>query len=371
MNKETLGLYIHIPFCVKKCNYCDFCSFPSKKEVYSQYVNALCEQIGAQREDPRPVDSVFFGGGTPSLLSEGDFSRIFAALREKYAFCEDAEITVEANPGTVTKKKLSALRSLGVNRLSMGLQSAEDTELALLGRIHTYADFLESYRAAREAGFQNINIDLMFAIPGQTLKSLEKTLSCVLSLRPSHISAYGLIIEEKTPFGRQRESLALPGDDAEAQMYDLICKTLGDSGYLHYEISNFAMQGKQCRHNLRYWQGGDYLGFGLAAHSLYKGERLEMTEDMTAYLSDPASVLACVERSAEDEREEYIMLGLRTSFGISLSEYRRRFGADFLAGREQKLSLYRRLGYLSFDGDRVFLTERGFFVSNALLCELI
>ena len=371
MNKDRFALYVHIPFCVRKCSYCSFCSFSADEETKGRYVNALLSQIASSPEDGRAVDSVFFGGGTPSLLSSEDFSRIFSALRKKYCFAEDAEITVEVNPGTLSEEKASVLYALGVNRISMGLQSAIDSELRTLGRIHSLAQFLESYRLLRKTGFDNINIDLMYAIPGQTQESLEKTLSLVTSLAPEHISAYSLIIEENTPFGKNKESLLLPSEEEETKMYALICEMLANSGYLHYEISNYAKENKLCRHNLRYWQGGDYLGLGLAAHSLYLGERFAMPELLEDYLRAPSVVLSRERRDLAAEAEEFVMLGLRTSEGISLSEYRARFGTDLLLGREEKIGLYRCLGYLRISEDRLALTEAGFYLSNAIICELI
>ncbi len=371
MNKDRLGLYIHIPFCVRKCNYCSFCSFASDEETKRRYTDALLLQVASAPLDARAVDSVFFGGGTPSLLSSEDFRRIFFALREKYRFAQDVEITVEVNPGTLSEEKASALYALGVNRISMGLQSAIDSELWVLGRIHTFAQFLESYQLLRKTGFDNINIDLMYAIPEQTRESLEKTLSLVTSLSPEHISAYSLIIEENTPFGKSKESISLPSEEEEAEMYTLICKMLADAGYSHYEISNYAKENKSCRHNLRYWQGGDYLGFGLAAHSLYRGERLAMTESLNGYLAAPTVPASREARDSFAEAEEFVMLGLRTSEGISLSEYRERFSEDLLFGREERIALYQRLGYLRITEDRLALTEMGFYLSNAIICELI
>lgn len=371
MNKDTLGLYLHIPFCKKKCNYCDFCSFPSDERMQYAYIEALVAQIASAPADARTVDSVFFGGGTPSLLSENAFERIFSALLAKFHFSQQAEITVEVNPGTLSESKAKALFSLGVNRISMGLQSTEDNELSILGRIHSYAQFLESFGLLRKVGFRNINVDLMYSIPSQTVESLEKTLCRVLALSPEHISAYSLIIEENTPFGRKREELLLPDEREELEMYGKVCKMLKDAGYLHYEISNYAKEGCLCRHNLRYWQGGDYLGFGLAAHSLYKGERLAMTEDFHSYLLAPASFESREKRDLLSEEKELVMLGLRTSFGISLSAYRSRFGKELLLGKEEKIKLYQSLGYLCVCGDRLFLTEKGFYLSNAIICELI
>lgn len=371
MNKDTLGLYLHVPFCVRKCRYCDFCSFSSTETEREAYVRALLTEIQKAPKDDRTVDSIFFGGGTPSLLSEDAFSEIFRALREKYTLAPDAETTVEINPGTVTERKLSALRALGVNRISMGLQSSVNRELSLLGRIHTYEAFLESYRMLTACGFDNINLDLMYAIPEQTVKSFEQTLSRVIALSPAHISAYSLIIEEGTPFGRERDRLSLPTEEEETEMYGLACRMLSDAGYGHYEISNYAKKGRECRHNLRYWQGSDYLGFGLAAHSLYRGERLANTEDFSSYLSAPMAYESRMARDLSEEREEYVMLGLRTAQGISLSEYSRRFGESFTAGKEDALSLYTRLGYLLIEEDRLALTERGFYVSNSILCEIL
>ena len=371
MNKESLGLYLHIPFCQSKCKYCDFCSFPKGEEEKKRYVAALIKEIESAPEDARETHSIFFGGGTPTLLSATEFCNIFSILRKKYRISADAEITVEANPGTVTKEKLSVLLSLGVNRISMGLQSTNDRELSILGRIHTYDTFLESYRLLSEVGFENVNIDLMYAIPEQTVGSFEETLRRVIALNPAHISAYSLIIEDGTPFGKARESLVLPSEEEETRMYESACRLLCEAGYNHYEISNYARKGRICRHNLRYWQGGDYLGFGLAAHSLYRGKRFANTEDFASYISDPASGKSCQARDLSSEAEEYVMLGLRTAFGISLSEYRARFCEDFLLGREEKLKLYEKLGYLLFEGDNIRLTEKGFYVSNAILCEIL
>ncbi len=341
------------------------------EEARTRYVHAMIREIEGAPKDDREIDSIFFGGGTPSLLSEAAFEAIFSALQKKYRIPKDAEITVEANPGTVTKEKLSSLRALGVNRVSMGLQSANNSELSILGRIHTYEEFLEGYRAAHDSGFENINVDLMYAIPSQTVKSFEETLSRVIALSPAHISAYSLILEEGTPLYKERERLSLPTEEEETEMYASACRMLSAAGYRHYEISNYAKEGRICRHNLRYWQGGDYLGFGLAAHSLYRGERLANTEDFERYLADPTEYLFRTPREKNDEEEEYVMLGLRTSFGISLCEYRARFGKDFFAGREEALALYRRLGYLSVEDDRLYLTERGFYVSNAILCQIL
>ena len=371
MNKDTLGLYLHVPFCVQKCRYCDFCSFASSEAQREAYTEALLSEILHAPEDMREVDSIFFGGGTPSLLSENAFSRIFSALQKRYKISRDAEITVEMNPGTVTGEKLSALKSLGVNRVSMGLQSSHNEELSALGRIHTYEQFLDSLSLVLASGIENVNMDLMYAIPHQSVQSFKETLARVIALAPSHISAYSLIIEEGTPFFRERESLSLPSEEEEAEMYALACEMLGGAGYRHYEISNYAKEGCLCRHNLRYWQGGDYLGFGLAAHSLYRGERMANTEDFRAYLKDPLSYESREKRDSAAEAEEYLMLGLRTSFGISPTEYRARFGRDLLVEKKEALSLFSKHGLLSASEERLCLTQKGFYLSNTILCELL
>ncbi len=334
-------------------------------------MSALVREIGHAPMDARAVDSIFFGGGTPSLLSEDEFCRIFQSVFDKFKVASDAEITVEMNPGTVTKEKLSALRALGVNRVSMGLQSAHNSELSLLGRIHTYEQFLQSLSLVRESGIENVNVDLMYAIPSQTVESFKETLTRVIALSPAHISAYSLILEEGTRFYNERESLSFPSEEEEEEMYRMACELLGTAGYLHYEISNYAKEGKICRHNLRYWQGGDYLGFGLAAHSLYRGERLAKTEDFASYLRDPFSYESREKRDKNAEEEEYIMLSLRTSFGISLGACRTRFGRDLLSEKKDIIDLLKRQGLLAVDRDRLFLTERGFYLSNAIICELL
>lgn len=371
MNKDSLGLYIHIPFCVRKCRYCDFCSFPITEDARAQYVTALVSEIEHAQTDARKVDSIFFGGGTPSLLSVDEFRRVISAVVDRFFVASDAEITVEMNPGTVTKEKLSAMCALGVNRVSMGLQSAHNSELSSLGRIHTYEQFLESLSLVRESGIENVNVDLMYAIPGQTAESFRETLERVIALSPSHISAYSLILEEGTPLYNERESLSFPSEEEEEIMYRMACEMLGNAGYLHYEISNYAKEGKICRHNLRYWQGGDYLGFGISAHSLYHGERLAKTEDLASYLCDPFSYENREIRDKNAEEEEYIMLSLRTSFGISLDACRTRFGRDLLSEKKDIIDLLKRQGLLSVDRDRLFLTERGFYLSNAIICELL
>ena len=289
---KELELYLHIPFCVKKCNYCDFLSAPAEEKTRAAYVDTLIREIeGFEEPEDYEVVTVFFGGGTPSILPGEAILRLMEALRKKFHFREEAEITLEANPGTVDEKKLSFYKKAGINRLSFGLQSTDAEELKKLGRIHTWEKFLESFELARKAGFSNINVDLMSALPGQTVESWEKTLKQVIALNPEHVSAYSLIIEEGTPFYQLYEKDAekrdageepelLPSEEEERAMYELTGSVLKENGYLHYEISNYAKPGRECRHNLGYWQRKDYLGFGLGASTLLNPVRYKNTEDL-------------------------------------------------------------------------------------------
>lgn len=295
---RELEIYVHIPFCVRKCAYCDFLSAPAPSAEQERYVEALIREIETfpYKKEYR-VSTVFLGGGTPSILAEGMIARILRAIRENFPHREaPGEITIECNPGTASREKLEEYRQAGINRISIGLQSADDAELALLGRIHTWTDFLETYRLARAAGFENINIDLMSALPGQSVASWERTLERVLALRPEHISAYSLIIEEGTPFyqryheddvRRERGDLpvSLPSEEEERAMYRLTERMVGGQGMRRYEISNYALPGYECRHNIGYWTGVEYVGFGLGASSLLHHTRYRNTECMEAYLA--------------------------------------------------------------------------------------
>lgn len=420
---SCLELYIHIPFCVRKCAYCDFLSFPSGEEERERYVERLTEEIeeaGAVSEG-YVATAIFFGGGTPSVLTPKQTEHILNAVKKSFYVAEDAEITTEVNPGTADREKLEAWRQAGINRLSFGLQSTENRELQYLGRIHTMEDFLESYRAAREAGFENINIDLMSALPGQTVSSWEKTLRTVVSLQPEHISAYSLIIEEGTPFcqlfgedgdaaeeKKRRQSLGipeLPDEDAERRMYYDTERILGEAGYHRYEISNYAKPGYECRHNKGYWTGTEYLGLGLGASSYInirreKGEAAKISasgkesgdrrqlerrsnvRDFKTYLSLTRDDFRAGRQIEERElltnqamMEEFMFLGLRLTEGISEEEFFRRFSCtletvygDVLQelARQELMERYEREGAAFWR-----LTKRGIDVSNCVLAEFL
>ena len=374
MKSDKLGIYIHIPFCIKKCNYCDFCSFPDRGgALTSAYVAELIKRINAfsRQYGKRVVDTVYFGGGTPTLLSSDDFSKILCALREDFDILEEAEITAECNPASIDEEGLCSLRALGINRLSIGLQSANDNELLLLGRLHSFKEFCDTFYSARRAGFDNISVDLMYGIPEQTKESFLKSLQYVVSLEPAHISVYGLIIEENTVFGKIKNSLDLPNEDEEADMYFQACSFLRDNAYKHYEISNFSKDGFQSLHNLRYWKAREYIGVGLSAYSYFNGSRYGNSSMLSEYLMSYEKNRACEKIDKTAELFEYAMLHLRLSSGICLSEYKARFGEDFLKPRQELIEAYEKAGYLKCDGTCVALTEKGFYVSNTILADLI
>lgn len=386
--KEELELYIHIPFCIKKCAYCDFLSAPAGEGVKQVYTDALLKEIKGYENglsDAYEVISVFIGGGTPSVLTGSQIVQIVQALHRSFRFREGAEVTIEANPGTMTMEKLSAWRRAGINRLSIGLQSVEDEELKQLGRIHTWGEFLESYQMARACGFQNINIDLISAIPGQTVKSWEKTLHTVAKLRPEHISAYSLIIEEGTPFYERYGQYAqdawegkwpkLPDEEAERLIYERTAKVLKVYGYARYEISNYARAGYACRHNLGYWDRTQYLGIGLGASSLMGHTRYHNITDREAYISRIHQGLDIREEitslSQAEEIEEYMFLGLRKMTGVSQERFEKLFGHRMGAVYGTELRGLAEKGLLEIDGDTVRLTERGIDLSNRVLAEFL
>ncbi len=376
--KKPLSLYIHIPFCIRKCRYCDFLSFPADQDKRELYLECLSQEIGRKAQDLTgyEVQTVFVGGGTPSLLSVSEMERILGTVTDNYSMAQEREITVEANPGTVSPAKLSGYVRMGVNRLSLGLQSADDAELAMLGRIHTYGDFLTTYEAARRAGFSNINVDLMSALPGQTVQSYRDTLSRVLSLNPppEHISAYSLILEEGTWFYEHRPEL--PDEETDRLMYQMTCAVLKEKGYQRYEISNYARPGFECRHNKVYWTRGDYAGFGLGAASLIGETRYSNSASFDAYVKTCGENVENVEMlSREDQMEEFMFLGLRLTRGISCMDFERAFGRSFweIYGRTAQKLLGQGvlLCEKSAEDERIFLSEYGLDVSNAVMAEFL
>ncbi len=378
---KRLGLYFHIPFCLSKCAYCDFFSFvPSNEDLISRYIGAVIKHMEeySRSAAEHTVDSVFIGGGTPTCVPTEELIKLIRAAKKNFNIAKGAEFTIEANPATVDVKSLKRLRRAGVNRISIGLQSGDEGELKALSRIHTRRQFEDSFRAARLAGFDNINVDLMFGIPGQTMQSLMRNLRYLVRMNPEHISLYNLKIEPGTPFDVHRAELNLPSEDEEADMYLAAVEFLNVQGYPQYEISNFARHGFHCRHNLKYWTGGEYLGFGPSAHSYFANNRFSFVRNLDLYLNAieiPASRIKltaqCDEISPRERLGEYIMLHMRLCSGVCLSEFAREFGQDFdfLYGR--KMQRYIDAGYAVRRRDSVALTPAGMFVSNYILSDIL
>ena len=383
MRKE-LEIYIHIPFCKRKCAYCDFLSGPADDNTIACYVEKLIDEIGAQGDcnlyNKTTVSSVFFGGGTPTILNGRQMQRIMKAIKLHFRVAEDAEISVEANPGTVNREKLAAYKKAGVNRISFGLQSAKNEELKLLGRIHTFEDFLESFWLARECGFENINVDLISAIPGQTLKSWEESLRQVLKLSPEHLSAYSLIIEEGTPFATlygegTEEEEKLPTEEEERRMYWRTKELLEEAGYYRYEISNYAKPGKECRHNLGYWERKNYLGMGLGSSSLFDNVRWKNIEDLEMYLEnsgEPEMIQKDREiLSVTEQMEEFVFLGLRKTRGICMKEFEETFGKSLEECYGENVARMQREKLVIMEDGFLRLTEKGIDVSNYVFGEIL
>ncbi|WOO36655.1 radical SAM family heme chaperone HemW [Anaerocolumna sp. AGMB13020] len=390
--KKELGLYIHIPFCERKCYYCDFLSAAADRGTKAAYVDALIKEINSYRylkEDYR-ISTIFIGGGTPSTLMDGELVRIMEAVKDVFQiedrFLSDEktvnglpkedfiEATIEVNPGTVSREKLLRLKAAGLNRISMGLQSADNKDLKLLGRIHTYETFLDTYKAAREAGFQNINIDLMSALPWQSLQDWMEVLEKVISLRPEHISAYSLIIEEGTPFYEKYSEVSFD-DELDRAMYWSTAERLKAAGYGHYEISNYAFENRECRHNIAYWIRKNYLGVGLGAASLIENKRFHKEEDLKKYLQQAGSTDSLsIDTELLDRKqqmEEFMFLGLRLMRGISTKEFQELFGSNIESVYRIPIEQSVREGLLSEENGQLFLTAKGIDLSNTVMARFL
>ncbi len=383
---KTLSIYVHIPFCVKKCNYCDFLSGVADGQKREEYMQSLLKEIEAEsvKYKDYSVMSVYIGGGTPSVVLPERIRDVMETVRASYRLEEDAEISIEVNPGTVDKEALSVYRAAGINRLSIGLQSADNRELRLLGRVHTYEDFLQTYKYAWEAGFTNINIDIMSALPGQTLEDYGETLKRMLTLRPrpSHFSAYGLIVEEGTPFyelyGREKAQLVktgeeqehLPSEEEERKMYELTRQIFQTAGYQRYEISNYSYPGRECRHNLVYWKRGNYAGFGLGASSLVENTRFRNVSILKEYLERDCKIAEETCLSQKEQMEEFMFLGLRMIQGVQKEVFEKEFGIamDEVYGKVLEENV--KQGLLT-DGASVALTDKGLDVANYVMAQFL
>ena len=370
---KPLGLYLHIPFCRSKCLYCDFCSLPARsEELIAAYVDALCRDIAARKDACREyaVQTIYFGGGTPTLLSAAQLEKIMTTVRNTFFVESDCEISTECNPATGGKELFTAMRFLGFNRLSIGLQSAHPEELRALGRMHDFEGFLKTWNEARKAGFENLNVDVMFGIPYQTKESFAQTLQTLIPLSPEHLSAYALTLEEGTPLFRRADKLPFPGEEETAEMYLHMVNFLAANGLEQYEISNFARRGYQSRHNRKYWDMEEYLGLGVAAHSDFGGIRFGNSRNLEAYLRGEN---ICIEKSAPSapEREnEYVMLQMRLAEGLKQQAFQERFGHDgkaFFA----KLEPWIKEGYVRRTASGAAFTPKGFLISNTILSEIV
>ena len=377
-NKTPLGIYVHVPFCRSKCQYCDFYSLTTKDDnLLDGYLDAVCDHIkeAGPLAPNYKVDSIYFGGGTPSFFGADGLAIILTAIRRCFDVTADAEITFEANPDSVNDKLLHRLRAEGFNRVSLGIQCDNDEILKRIGRPHTYAQAVSAFQRIRKAGFRNISVDLIYGLPGQTLQSWQDTLDHVLQLNPEHISCYGLKLEEGTPLYEYRDYANLPDDDAQADMYLAAVETLRGRGFKQYEISNFCRKGLQSRHNLKYWTGGEYLGFGPSASSDFAGKRFTLVRDLHTYIlgiREGGEVMEDIQEIPLRERAgEYLMLRLRTSLGINREEYERMFLLPF-DPLEQVLRKHESYYHTAQDGDgRWFLTAKGFLTSNDIISDLL
>ncbi len=365
------GLYVHIPFCLKKCKYCDFNSFEFSKEDKKNYLDALfCDM---KRYKGEAVDTVFIGGGTPTALDSGELRVLLSKIRENFSLSENCEFTIEANPKTVDNEKLLVMKEAGVNRVSVGVQSFLDSELLRLGRIHTAKDAEDTVMLLKTCGFENISIDLMCAIPDQTIESFKYTLGKTFSLSPAHISCYSLILEEGTPLFYENESgaLVLPDEDTEREIYELACSKLEKHGYHQYEISNFARQGRCSRHNEKYWNCEEYIGVGLSAHSYIAGVRYSNTDDFSSYVKGEFESGDREVLSKEEKMSEFMFLGLRKTCGVSQKEFLKRFGVDMEKVFEKPLSKFIKMGMLEEENGNFRLSHNAISVANQIMCEFI
>ena len=378
LDKAPLGIYIHVPFCRSKCQYCDFYSLAAKDDkLMDGYLSAICAHIreaGALAPGYK-VDTVYFGGGTPSFFGADGMATILTAIRRNFDVDQNAEITFEANPDSVNDKLLSRLRAEGFNRASLGIQCDDDEILRKLGRPHSYANAVSAFHRIRKAGFRNVSVDLMYGLPGQTLRAWQSTLENVLTLNPEHVSCYGLKLEPGTPLYDLREASNLPDDDVQADMYLAAVEILKSHGFRQYEISNFARKGLYSRHNMKYWTGGEYLGFGPSASSDFAGKRFMLVASLPAYIKgikEKGAIIDEVQEIPMRERAgEYLMMRLRTTTGVNAEDYERMFLLPF-APLLEVLESNRRLGYaVRTEDNRWHLTPKGFLISNTIISDLL
>ena len=377
MENKEIGIYVHIPFCKRKCYYCDFISFSNKDSKVEEYIEAVKKEIELQKIKST-ITTVYIGGGTPSYIESKYIKEIMEEIKQKN-ISKEAEITIEVNPGTVTLEKLKDYKDAGINRLSIGLQSAQDELLKQIGRIHNYEQFLETYKMARKVGFKNINIDLMLGLPNQRIKDLKESLETVVELQPEHISVYSLIVEEGTPIANKIENgdLELPEEDLERNMYWYVKNTLELNGYKHYEISNFARDGYQSKHNMNCWKQKEYIGIGLAAHSYRDITRYSNTGQLGEYIRNVQKenlernrIIHEIQKE-DDTKKEYMLLGLRQIDGIQISKFKERFGDNPIYLFRNELKKLSEEDLICIDDDNIKLTNKGIDLANLVWEEFV
>ncbi|EOU1569191.1 radical SAM family heme chaperone HemW [Clostridium perfringens] len=375
---DKISLYIHIPFCAQKCLYCDFPSFARKDHLRKAYIEALNKEIINLREKHNnlEINTIFIGGGTPSVLESNELECLLKEVA-KLNMAKDIEYSMECNPGNLTEEKLEVMKNYGVNRISMGLQAKQDNLLKGLGRIHNYKTFKENFLLAKKVGFNNINIDLMFGLPNQRLNEWEETLREIISLEPAHISAYSLIIEEGTAFYNlyENDKLKLPTEEEERKMYHLAKKILEENGFNQYEISNYAKEGKECRHNLAYWNMDNWIGVGSASASYIDGKRIKNISSVEKYINSinekGEAVEEIINNSKNDNMEEFMFMGLRKINGIDENEFKKRFSMNINDVYGEILNKYIGEGLLIRESGRIFLSEKGIEISNIIMADFL
>lgn len=389
MRRKQIGLYIHIPFCKQKCSYCDFCSYANKESFVKRYMQCVLKEIievGSNnktdfengKDDLFLVKTIYIGGGTPSLIDSKYITQVIEDIKLNFEVDEKAEITIEVNPGTVTLEKLEDYYKAGINRLSIGLQSTHEHLLKEIGRIHTYLDFIDTYRFARDAGFKNINVDLMIGLPNQTLEEVQDSIEEIVSMEPEHISVYSLILEENTPlFKKVEEGLELPDEELERKMYWTVKQILEQNGYIHYEISNFAKKGYESKHNLDCWDQKEYIGFGISAHSYTNGIRYSNIESLEQYIKNyeedntEENLVFHEKQDMESMQKEYMLLGLRKIEGVSIQEFKIKFVANPVFLYHTQLEKLVNEELVEIDGDRIKLTNKGLDLANIVWKEFV
>ena len=377
MENQEIGIYVHIPFCKKKCDYCDFISYCGKDSIIPKYIEAVKKEIELQKIKPQ-ITTIYIGGGTPSYIDSKYIKEIMAEIKKKNVV-ENAEITIEVNPGTVTKEKLEDYISCGINRISIGLQSTQDNLLQEIGRIHNFEQFLETYNLAKNVGFKNINVDLMLGLPNQRIKDLKESLEKIIKLKPKHISVYSLIVEDNTPIAKKIElhELELPDEELERNMYWYVKNTLELNGYIHYEISNFAKKGYESKHNMNCWRQKEYLGIGVAAHSYRDITRYSNTINLEEYIRNVKSgnlernrIIHEIQKE-DDTKKEFMLLSLRTIGGVKISDFKNKFGDNPIYLYRNELKKLSEEKLITVDEDKIRLTNKGIDLANLVWEEFI